>query len=75
MKKRELVRLIKRIMTGADAHTNIIFGKKDGVWICQTGTNSFNERDFRDWNDVDQAHHCCNSISLTEINNLFFEGE
>lgn len=70
--KRELKKMIQRIISGADAHTNIIFGKIKNKWAYQTGVCEFNLTDFSELENPQQAAHCCNSITLEQIENLYF---
>ena len=67
MRKIEMVRVVRDVMSGKNAHTYIVFGmKENGSWDYETSINKI-EIDNSEWTEVGIASHCCNNISIQEV--------
>ena len=68
MTKKQVVKIMRNVMTGADAHTNIVAWKEGRSWKVETGLNKYNRHDFENVQFI--GRHCCNEMTLKEAEEL-----
>lgn len=67
MKKRQIIKITRNVVTGRDAHTDIIIWKEGRSWKCETGMSRID--------DVDGItfEHECNELTLRETRDMIDE--
>jgi hypothetical protein len=67
MRKREMVSIVRNVMVGKSGYTHIVFGMRhDNRWDVEININKI-EIDPCEWQIVGRAKHCCDNITLSEV--------
>ena len=62
MTKKNMIKEVRDVMTGRSGHTYISVSKKGRSWQTETNINRID-----DDNAIFEVQHCCNEMSLREI--------
>ena len=73
MTKRKAIREIKEIMNGTSGMTNIKIWKNGRSWETETSLNKFDDYEENSENGIIQFQHCCNEITLRQVEDLLNE--
>jgi len=67
MKKQELIREVRDVMSGNSGHTVIAFGRNENnKWETYTTISRLSRDDFPEWKWVQTQKHNCNEMTLKE---------
>jgi len=67
MKKIDVIKKVREVMTGESGHTVIAFGQNEnGKWETYTTTSQLSSSDFPDWSWVSIQRHCTNEMTYDE---------
>jgi len=67
MRKQELIREVRDVMSGNSGHTVIVFGKNaNNKWDTYTTINNLYKIYYPEWRWCQIQRHCCNEMTLKE---------
>ena len=76
MRKTEVIREVREVMSGNSGHTVIAFGKNEsGKWETFSTITNLSRSDFSEWEWVQIQKHNCNEISIKETTEIVNEAE
>jgi len=76
MKKIDVIKEVKEVMTGESGHTVIAFGQNEnGKWETYTTTSQLSSSDFPDWSWVSIQRHCANEMTKAEATEIVVDAE
>lgn len=74
MTRREVVKVIRDVITGNHAHTHVMVGKKDGRWVVDTNLNRYSNIFDMDWWDQ-FSYQTSKILTIKEVGRLLSELE